>query len=371
MSRIALLLPRLSRYGGVEQFALRLAGALADRHDVDFICGRCECMPPLGVRVVAVGRPAGPRSLKLLRFLWGAERARRAGNYDLTVSLGPSWNQDLLRVGGGPQEIFRKLSEHAWPAGSARLFKRLRRRLSPAGLITGLVETRQYRSGCRIACVSDLVADWILQARPEIPRPTVIYNLPDPERFFPAGPNQREAARRRLGLLPDDVVISTASTNFRLKGTETLVRALALLPANFSLLVAGGRSSSALRTTAEHLGVGHRLAFLGRVDDMREVYHASDLFALPTWYDACSNAVLEALACGLPVLSSVFNGSSAFLPRDWITDNPDDPADLARRLRTMLGRALPVPPVPPPGAAAGLEAWIALIESLLPDRPDT
>lgn len=48
MARIALILPRLSRYGGVEQFAFRLAEALAEtrnsEHEVEFICARSECL---------------------------------------------------------------------------------------------------------------------------------------------------------------------------------------------------------------------------------------------------------------------------------------------------------------------------------------
>ena len=63
MARIALILPRLSRYGGVEQFAFRLAEALAEtrnsEHEVEFICARSECLPPVGVRTHIVGRPGG------------------------------------------------------------------------------------------------------------------------------------------------------------------------------------------------------------------------------------------------------------------------------------------------------------------------
>lgn len=366
MSRIALLLPRLSRYGGVEQFARRLAGALADAHDVDFICGRCEGVPPTGVRAVVVGRPRGPKLFRLAWFLWAAERARRRGRYDLVLSLGPSWNQDLLRVGGGPQAVFWRLSEQAWPAGLPRLAKRLRRRLDPANWLTALVEARQWRSGCRIVCVSDAVADWVLEARPGLERPEVIYNLPDPKRFAPPSPERRRAARERLGLLPRDVLICTAATNFRLKGTESLVRALPLLPPAFCLLVAGGRAPHALRKLARRLGVQDRLVFAGRVQDMREVYHAADLFALPTYYDACSNAVLEARACGLPALSSDRNGSSVFLPAAWVTHRPDDPEDLARRLLATSRAPRPGPLTLPPDLPAGLEAWTALIERLLP-----
>ena len=109
MARIALILPRLSRYGGVEQFAFRLAEALAEtrnsEHEVEFICARSECLPPVGVRTHVVGRPGGLKFIKMLWFLIRAEQVRKRGNYDLVISLGKTWNQDMMRVGGGPAEV--------------------------------------------------------------------------------------------------------------------------------------------------------------------------------------------------------------------------------------------------------------------------
>lgn len=65
---------------------------------------------------------------------------------------------------------------------------------------------------------------------------------------------------------------------------------------------------------------------------MPALYRAMDLFVLPSFYDACSNAVLEALACGLKVLSTTANGSSVFLPQEHVTPDPGDAEDLAARI---------------------------------------
>lgn len=383
MARIAVVLPRLSRYGGVEQFAFRLAQALADtrdcQHEVDFICARVESPPPVGVRAVVVGRVGGFSWIKLLWFLVGAERARRRGGYDLVISLGKSWNQDLLRVGGGPQRNFWRLSERAWPAGLPRWGKRLRRALSPANWLTRLVDNRQYRSGCRIICVSETVADWVRQEYPERPAPEVIYNLPDLAKYRPPFPEERRQCRQALlaagqtlpmpdacGKTPGEdglVCIGTAASNFALKGTHVLIRALALLPERFRLYVAGGRSSRACQRLAAGLGVEKRLVFLGRVENMRAFYHGLDLFALPSFYDACSNAVLEAAACGLPTLSSASNGSSVFLPPDRILPDPGDADALAARL-LALSREAAAPLHLPPDLPAGLDAWLAAINAM-------
>ncbi len=389
MARIAVVLPRLSRYGGVEQFAFRLAQALADtrdcQHEVEFVCARIESPPPVGVRAVVVGRIGGFAWLKMLWFLIGAERARRRGGYDLVISLGKTWNQDLLRVGGGSQRTFWKLSERAWPAGLPRWGKRIRRLLSPVNWLTRIVDNRQYRSGCRIICASEAVADWVRQDYPGIPMPEVIYNLPNLRRFRPPLGEERERCRRALlaagsegGFTPDSgregaaeaddfVCIGTATSNFALKGTNVLVRALARLPERFRLYVAGGRSARACQRLAARLGVENRVVFLGRVDDMRTFYQGLDLFALPSFYDACSNAVLEAAACGLPTLSSASNGSSVFLPPDCVLSDPGDDEVLASRLLALSGK--PAPPFRlPQGLPAGLDAWVAAVNAMVDAR---
>ena len=317
MARIALILPRLSRYGGVEQFAFRLAEALAEtrnsEHEVEFICARSECLPPVGVRTHIVGRPGGLKFIKMLWFLIRAEQVRKRGNYDLVISLGKTWNQDMMRVGGGPQKTFWELSEKAWPAGFSRWFKHLRRRLLPSNWLTRIIDNHQYRSGCRIICVSDAVA------------------------------------------------IATATSNFALKGTGILIRSVAMLPENVHLFIAGGRDSEPYQRLAKKLGVAGRIHFLGKVEDMPALYRAMDLFVLPSFYDACSNAVLEALACGLKVLSTTANGSSVFLPQEHVTPDPGDAEDLAARIRALIDEPAPGPFRIPDHIQAGLDTWVQVV----------
>ena len=365
MARIALILPRLSRYGGVEQFAYRLAEALAEtranEHEVDFICARSECPPPLGVRAVVVGRPGGFKFIKMLWFLIRAEQVRVKGGYDLTISLGKTWRQDMMRVGGGPQKTFWELSEQAWPAGFPRWFKRLRRRLLPANWLTTLIDNHQYRSGCRIICVSDAVRGWVLKAYPDIPAPEVIYNLPDLTRYAPPSAEERATARAALGLADSHIAIATATSNFVLKGTGGLIRAVAMLPENVHLFVAGGRAPETYLNLAAELGVTERLHFLGKVDDMPALYRGMDLFVLPSFYDACSNAVLEALACGLKVLSTTANGSSVFLPPDQVTPEPGNVSDLAHRIAALIAAPTPKPFHAPDTLRAGLDEWVRIV----------
>ena len=113
-ARLAVVMPRLSGYGGAEGFGLRLAQALARAgYAVDFICARQEAEAPAGVNVVRVGR-FGPKLVKNLWFTFAADAAAQRGGYDLVLGLGKTLNQDVLRVGGGPLPVF-------WQIGRAHV----------------------------------------------------------------------------------------------------------------------------------------------------------------------------------------------------------------------------------------------------------
>jgi UDP-glucose:(heptosyl)LPS alpha-1,3-glucosyltransferase len=366
--RLAVVMPRLSRYGGAESFAWRLSEALAARgHDVEFICARCETEPPEGVTPVVVGRFGGLRAVKIVWFALMAERARRRGGYDLVFGMGKTISQDILRVGGGPISMFWKLSMNAWPEGFPRWFKMLRRRLAPANWAIHVLDTIRFRRTPRIVAVSHLVRDWTVAAHPHLDasRIDVIYNRPDLSRFSPVSDEERLALRQAEGIEPDQVVIGTAATNFALKGIRPLLMALARLPKTHVLHVAGGRKPGKYIRLARQLGVEGRVRFLGKVDDMPSFYRRIDVFVLATFYDACSNAVLEALACGCRAVSSALNGSVRFLPARWVFS---DPADVSAVVEILLRVSLedrPQPFVWPLDVECGLDPYIAMIEQTM------
>ncbi len=366
--RIALMLPRLSRYGGAERFAWRLAHHLGQTgFDVDFICARQESEAPQDVTPRVVGRKGLCRSGKILWYAMAAERQRRAGHYDLTLSMGKTWNQDVLRLSGGPLPVFWRLSKQAYDPGVARTWKMLRRKTAPANRLINCLERRQMRTTPHFVAVSDKLVDWVQEAYPtfDASRIQVIYNQPDLTAFKPYSCDGRRAERQQRGLAPDRIYIGTAGTNFALKGVGCLIAALAQLPDSHHLLVAGDRNPDRYRKQAQRLGVAHRVTFLGRVEDMTGFYNCLDAFALPTFYDACSNAVLEALRCGVPTLSSSANGSSVFLDPENTIKDPRDTQVLARTLRRLCAEPRRNAFAWPNHIRAGLEAYTDLIETAL------
>ncbi len=375
MPRIALTMPRLGLYGGAEGFGWRLAGALAaEGHAVDCLCSRAEGEPPAGVRPVVLGRPPLGRALKNLWFAYAVEQRLGRENYDLVIGLSRTWGQDILRVGGGPQTVFNRLTEAAYGSGAARLWKRLRRAASPSSAVIAWLEARQFDApesrNQRVVCVSDLVRDWLLEAHPALDpaRVSVVYNRPDLTRFAPLAPERRAELRARLSLAETDVVVCTAGTNFALKGVGTLIQALTFLPPQFRLAVAGGRGPESWLALARSLGVAERVRFAGKVGDMPEFYGAADVFALPTYYDACSNAVLEALACGLPSISSSRNGSAVFVPQRHVLADPADAKGLAQLIQNAASEKNRAPFVWPEDRPCGLGPYLEMVREALAQK---
>ena len=130
--------------------------------------------------------------------------------------------------------------------------------------------------------------------------------------------------------------------NYRLKGLAPLLEAFALVTQpSARLVVVGHPKFGRYERQARRLGVANRVSFLGHRTDPKNCYFAADFLVHPTFYDPCSLVALEALACGLPVITTRYNGASELLspPSDGLVINdPHDAASLASAMANMLDR---------------------------------
>jgi UDP-glucose:(heptosyl)LPS alpha-1,3-glucosyltransferase len=173
----------------------------------------------------------------------------------------------------------------------------------------------------------------------------VVRSAIDPERFLEADrPRRRLEARGKWGIEPDEIVALFAAMNYRLKGLEPLLHAIRFLPADrrFRLLVVGNPCTSAYEKMAGRLGITDRVRFAGHCPEMRDSYFAADFLVHPTFYDPCSLVVLEALACGLPVITTRANGASELLhpPQEgYVITDPHNHERLAWCMMQLLDPA--------------------------------
>ena len=174
----------------------------------------------------------------------------------------------------------------------------------------------------------------------------IVYNGVDTERFSPRQCRpHRQQARRRLGLPADTLMALIVAHNFRLKGVATLLAAMRRLQTagrDVRLVIVGGKHIDSWRRHVARLGLSEQVVFAGRVDDPLPYYAAADCYVHPTYYDPCSLVVLEAAACGLPLITSRYNGASEMF-RDGedvlLVDDPADDAAMAGAMRTLLDDA--------------------------------
>jgi UDP-glucose:(heptosyl)LPS alpha-1,3-glucosyltransferase len=109
------------------------------------------------------------------------------------------------------------------------------------------------------------------------------------------------------------------------------------------LAVVGGKRRRAFSQLAERLGAAEGTTFVGPVGDAAPYYAAADVYVQPTYYDPCSLVLLEALASGLPVVTSRYNGAGELISEGVegsIVDDPGDIDELSARLRPLLDAGL-------------------------------
>jgi UDP-glucose:(heptosyl)LPS alpha-1,3-glucosyltransferase len=333
--------------GGCETYISDLARRLAaDGHDVHlYACRWDEGSLPAQLRFHRLAPPSGPRFLRPWHFAAACARALQRADHDVTVGFDKTWGQDVLYPQGGLHVAAMEHNLRKYRNPLARGGMRWIKKLDPANWSFRLLERRQYLGGRRplIVVNSNMVrrhfARYYGVGADEV---HVVRAAIDVNRFAEQDrPRRRLEWRQRWGIDPSETVALFAAMNYRLKGLVPLLHAMRYLAdqPSFRLLVIGNPRTQKYERLAERLGVAQRVLFAGHCMEMRNAYFASDLLVHPTFYDPCSLVVLEALACGLPVVTSRYNGASElFTPfsEGYVVDDPHDAESLAWCLRQLL-----------------------------------
>jgi glycosyltransferase involved in cell wall biosynthesis len=143
-------------------------------------------------------------------------------------------------------------------------------------------------------CVSTKNLDESLELKlATLDKMVVIPNAIDPEKFYKM---DKELVRKKLGFKEDDFIVSFMGSFDERKGVMRL--SAAMKQVNLAKVIYIG--------SGELMPIGDEILFAGRLshDQVSEYLNASDVFVLPTLAEGCSNAILEAMACGLPIISS-------------------------------------------------------------------
>src|SRR5699024_10357867 len=135
----------------------------------------------------------------------------------------------------------------------------------------------------------------------------------DCERYRPLDKVARQAGRLDHGLSPTAYLIGCVARLVPVKRHVDLIKGFAAVADRFPdaelVLVGGGPLNEELERDVHRLGVAERVRFFGEGQQMEQLLPLFDAFALASWTEGLSNAILEAMACGLPIVATRVGGN--------------------------------------------------------------
>jgi UDP-glucose:(heptosyl)LPS alpha-1,3-glucosyltransferase len=341
--RLAFVKKRFSLHGGAEQYLKTILGEFRkEGHDLHVFANLWT--DESGITFHKVGILPVTSFLSVLSFSRNSARRLKRERFDCIVSFERTEYQDIYRAGDGCHRAWLDLRgevEHA--------YRRLSFGINPLHRYTLLLEEKIFRNTQLIVVNSAMVKQQIQRyyGTPE-DKIAVAYNGVDLNKFSPANRTRwRSEMRQAMGIGESDKVILFVGSGFRRKGLDTLIHALPEVKKSLNgerlvTLVAGKGHSDEYLQSAKQLGVEGDLMFLGPRPGIERYYAAADLFVLPTIYDPFSNACLEAMASGLPVITTRNNGAAEIIEEGkegFVTASIADPAELSKKVIEALADA--------------------------------
>ena len=334
--KIALVAHGIHFRGGMERSFAELTRALCDDHDVHLFASEVGDVPREKISVHAVNVRHKPIAVKFLQFYAQSSRMLRAEHFDIVHTIGGiTARQDMVTA---------QYCQHAWgdaikrEAGAAEGITAYHQFM---WRLTGYFERRAVTSPLTRAVGANserTKADLIQFYGTDANKISVIYNGVDPVRFTPENRQCRTTIRSRYGISETEFVLFFAG-EYRRKGLANVIRALGQIKQpNVRLLAVGQGDHARYRALAAEAGVGSQVTLAGPTRDIEQVFGAVDAFVFPTLYEPFGMVITEAMASGLPVITSRRAGAAEFITEGlngFLLDTPGDPAELAGKLRLV------------------------------------
>jgi UDP-glucose:(heptosyl)LPS alpha-1,3-glucosyltransferase len=341
--KVAVIRYKYVNYGGAEgfldQYTNQLAGA---GHEVHIFAHQWEAGGHPGIQVHSVAAWTLNAWIRSLSFAWFADREIRKGKYDIVQSHERIFCQDIYRAGDGcHREWLARRKKFISPA------KRFFLTLNPFHRLILAMEKGLFEKGwCgKIVAISEMVKKDI-QKNYQVPdeKIEVVYNGVSLKRFHPENKKRfRLRIREKLNIPEKKILILFVGSGFERKGLKFLLESLEFLSSdNWHLLLMGkGNWSRYLQFASKENQ--KKIHCQEPVDDLEKYYATADIFVLPSIYEPFGNANLEALASGLPVVTSRNSGAAEILEHGEngrVIENPSDPKEIAENINALFDPAV-------------------------------
>ena len=343
--KIAFVRKAYDPYGGAERYLSQLMERLwLQGHEVHVFAHRWESghpdesrADPGGPIFHRVSMIPSPSFLEALSFAWSSRRLLQEQTFDIIHSFERTLYQDIYRAGDGCHRewLIQRRKLDPW-------LKRNTHALNPLHRTLLYLEKGLFRS----SRLKKIIAN-SRRGKEEICRHygvpeekvEVVHNGVDLEVFHPSNITlYRKSLRKEFRVPAEALVILFLGSGFRRKGLKALLESLPTVKKEMPqvvLMVAGKDRIQEYREQARRLGCERNVLFLGPTQRAKEFYATCDLFALPTIYDPFSNACLEAMASGIPVLTTPTNGVAEFIEdgkNGFVVQDPLNAAEIGRKV---------------------------------------
>lgn len=335
--RIALVANNIHFRGGMERYAAELTRRLCREHDVHLFATEVADVPFDKVTIHRVRSVRKPIISLFIQFYLNSSRQIRLKDYDIVHSIGG--------ITARQNVVTAQFCQYAW--GNAIR----RERGASEGInayhqfmwrLTGYFEKRAVNSAetRRVSANSDRTkSDLQKFYGADADKIQVIYNAVDAERFTPANLRFRQEVRQKYSL-PEDSIVVLFVGEYRRKGLATVIRALGQIddPRVF-LLAVGKGDRDQYEALAAEAGIGSQVILAGPEKQIERIFGAADIFAFPTFYEPFGMVITEAMASGLPVVTSRSAGAAEMIDdgkSGLLLEHPGDAQELSRQIGRLL-----------------------------------
>jgi UDP-glucose:(heptosyl)LPS alpha-1,3-glucosyltransferase len=333
--KIAILRRSYDAMGGAELYLQRLFQSLiCNGHEVHLFAENWESLPP-EIHFHRIQKTSG-RANRVKGFDKNVQSAVAQNAFDIVFSLERLSRQDVLRAGDGVHA--------SWLEQRRRFSPTWRRWITGRGAFHRAMmalETRSFApANTRHIIINSEMVGRDIRARFGFPeeRMHLVHNGVEVERWRSG---DREARRAEWEVAPDEFLLLFAGSGWERKGLPFVLSTLEKLDdSSFKLVVAGkGRPPC---------NAPQSVRFAGPMADLENAYAAADLLVFPPIYEPSANVVFEALAAGLPVVTSACNGAAEVIEEGINGTVVADPSDIGALVAAIrFWRARPdVRPVP-------------------------
>ena len=331
--RIAIILSRCHRFGS-SRYVIEVTGYFSKKGNTTHIFAN-SCDPLSTPRIIFHKVPTLTHKFLIregiMNFVHTVNMKRYNNLFDITLAQPTRYFSPMV---GEMQFVYREWTRYLVKNGL---------HVSLGSKITPLIERYNIKKAKKLVAISSSVKNEIIKnyGTPE-EKINVVYSGVNLDEFSPENKEKySKEIRAKHGIPTDDLLLLFVGNPFGRKGLEYLLKALSTLKySNVKLLVSGKDDPIPYKSLIQKLGLEDKVVFnIGLTPEIFKYYAAADIFVFPTLYEPFGLVILEAMASGLPVVTSEIAGSA-----ELITDGkdgfklkePKNPSEIAEKLKYLI-----------------------------------